>query len=211
MSEKFNGGIWRKIKDEVSLCISFTPIILLSVALAIILLLIMAVITGAIIGVCWNVAMTTAFEFQKITVFQAFLLAVTIGSLRSDYASRSKSEYAKLKKEIFKKSQKEKMAKIVSGILTVMYELIVLLITIRITMYSWNNILPQLLNVELVQLNFWQAFGFAYLFHILFGISNSTDKKSKEEKENNEIAEKNDNTEKETIEAELVSEDDPIE
>ena len=89
------------------------------------------------------------------------------------------------------------MAKVVSVILTIVFELISILITIGVTMYSWNNILPQLLNVELVQINFWQAFGFAYLLHLLFGISKSKDKKSKEdkEKENNEIAEKHDNTE----------------
>ncbi len=213
MSEKFNGSIWRKIKDGVSLCIAFTPIILLSVALVTIMLLIGAVIKGAIVSVCWNVAMTTMFGFQKITLFQAFVLAFTIGCLRSDYTSGAKSEYAKLKEEIFKKSKKEKMAKVVSVILIVVFELISILITIGVTMYSWNNILPQLLNVELIQINFWQAFGFAYLFHLLFGISKSKDKKSKEdkEKENNEIAEKNDDTEEETIETELVSEDDPIE
>lgn len=213
MSEKFNGGIWRKIKDGVSLCIAFTPIVLLGVALITIMLLLMAVIQGAIVSVCWNVAMTTMFGFQKITLFQAFVLAFTIGCLRSDYTSGAKSEYAKLKEEIFKKSKKEKMAKVVSVILIVVFELISILITIGVTMYSWNNILPQLLNVELVQINFWQAFGFAYLFHLLFGISKSEDKKSKEDKEkdNNEIAEKNDDTEEETIEAEFVSEDDPIE
>ena len=213
MSEKFNGGIWRKIKDGVSLCIAFTPTVLLAVALVTIMLLIGAVIKGAIVSVCWNVAMTTMFGFQKITLFQAFVLAFTIGYLRSDCTSGVKSEYAKLKEEIFKKSKKEKMAKVVSVILIVVFELISILITIGVTMYSWNNILPQLLNVELVQINFWQAFGFAYLFNLLFGISKSEDKKSKEdkEKENNEIAEKHDNTEEETIEAELVSEDAPIE
>ena len=213
MSEKFNGGIWRKIKDGVSLCIAFTPIVLLGVALITIMLLLMAVIQGAIVSVCWNVAMTTMFGFQKITLFQAFVLAFTIGCLRSDYTSGAKSEYAKLKEEIFKKSKKEKIAKVVSVILIVVFELISILITIGVTMYSWNNILPQLLNVELVQINFWQAFGFAYLFHLLLGISKSENKKSKEdkEKENNEIAEKKDDTEEETIEAELASEDDPIE
>ena len=184
MSEKFNGSIWRKIKEGVSLCIAFTPIVLLAVALVTIMLLIGAVISGVIVSVCWNSAMTTMFGFQKITLFQAFVLAFTIGFLKSDYTSGAKSEYAELKEEIFNKSKKEKMAKVVSAILIIVFELVSILITIGVTMYSWNNILPQLLNVELVQINFGQAFGFAYLFHLLFGISKSDDKKSKENKEN---------------------------
>ena len=49
-------------------------------------------------------------------------------------------------------------------------------------MYSWNNILPLLLNVELAQINFWQAFGFAYWFNLLFGFSKFDEKKFKEDK-----------------------------
>lgn len=211
MSEKFNGGIWRKIKDGVSLCIAFTPIILLAVALITIMLLITAVIKGVIVSVCWNVAMTTMFGFQKITLFQAFVLAFTIGCLRSNYISSAKSEYAELKEKIFNKSKKEKMAKVVSAILIVVFELISILITIGVTMYSWNNILPQLLNVELVQINFGQAFGFAYLFHLLFGISKSDNKKAKEDKENKENAEKKEDAEESTIETEFVSEDNLVE
>ena len=210
MSEKLN-TVWRKVKDGVSLCIAFTPIILLAVALITIMLLILAVIKGAIVSVCWNVAMTTMFGFQKITLFQAFVLAFTIGCLRSDYTSGAKSKYAELKEKICNKSKSEKMAKIISVVLIVVFVLISILITIGVTMYSWNNILPQLLNVELVQINFWQAFGFSNLFNLLFGISKSDNKKSKEDKENKENAEKEDDTEKETSEAKLVSEDNLVE
>lgn len=182
MSEKFN-GIWRKIKEGVSLCVVFFPIVLVAILIAIVMLLISAVIRGAIVSVCWNVAMTTMFGFQKITIFQAFVLAFTIGCLRSNYLSSAKSEYADFKEKIFSRSKKEKMAKVVSVILVVIFEIISIFITIWVVMYSWNNILPQLLNVELVQINFGQAFGFAYLFNLLFGIYESDNKKSKEDKE----------------------------
>ena len=210
MSEKFKNG-WRKVKEGLSLFVAFIPIILFSVALVIIMLLIGAVIKGVIVSVCWNTAMTAIFGFQKVTIFQAFVLAFTIGCLRSDYFGGAKSEYAKLKEEIFNKSKKEKMSKIVSAILIVVFELISILITIGVTMYSWNNILPQLLNVELVQINFGQAFGFAYLFNLFFGISKPDDKKSKDNKENKEIAEEKVDTKEYTIETNLISDDEPIE
>ena len=69
------------------------------------------------------------------------------------------------------------MAKVVSVLLVIILEIISILIAVGVTMYSWNNILPQLLNVELVKINFWQALGFAYLFNLLFGVSKSDDKK----------------------------------
>lgn len=179
MSEKFNGGIWRKITDHMS----FIPFVLLTVALIAIPIFIGILIKVAIISVCWNVAMTTMFGFKKITLFQSFVLAFTILCLRSDYASEAKSVYAKFKETIFNKSKKEKMAKVVAAILIVVFELISILIIIGLIMYCWNNILTQLLNIELVQINFVQALGFGYLFNFLFGISKSYDKKSKEDKE----------------------------
>lgn len=181
MSEKFKNG-WRKVKDGVSLGIAFIPIVLLSVALVTVMLLIGAVLKGAIVSVCWNIAMTTMFGFSKVTMFQAFVLAFTIGCLRANYFSSTKSEYEELKGKLFEKSKKEKMAKVVSVLLVIIFEIISILIAVGVTMYSWNNILPQLLNVELVQINFWQALGFAYLFNLLFGVSKSDNKKSNEDK-----------------------------
>ena len=181
MSGKFKNG-WRKVKDGVILGIAFIPFVLLGVALVTVMLLIGAVIKGAIVSVCWNIAMTTMFGFSKVTMFQAFVLAFTIGCLRANYFSSVKSEYEDLKGKLIEKSKKEKMAKVVSVLLVIIFEIISILIAVGFTMYSWNNILPQLLNVELVQINFWQALGFAYLFNLLFGVSKSDDKKSKEDK-----------------------------
>lgn len=107
MSEKFN-GTWRKVKDGISFAIAFIPIVLLGVLLVTVMLLIGAVIKGAIVSVCWNVAMTTVFGFHKITMFQAFVLAFTIGCLRSNYLSNAKSEYEKLKEKSSIKAIKRK-------------------------------------------------------------------------------------------------------
>lgn len=186
MSEKSKNG-WRKVKDEISLGIAFIPILLLGLLLGFVFvtvtLAIVAVVTGAIFRVCWNTAMTTMFDFSKVTMFQAFVLAYTIGSLKTDYYNRAKSEYEDLKKEkIFEKIKNPKVAKVVLVLLVIIFEIGSILIAVGVTMYSWNNILPRLLNVELAQINFGQAFGFAYLFNLLFGFSKSEEKKSKEDK-----------------------------
>ena len=70
------------------------------------------------------------------------------------------------------------MAKVVSILLIILFEVIAILIAVFTTMYSWNNILPKLLNVELVQINFLQAIGFGYLFNLLFGHSNDDSKEN---------------------------------
>lgn len=176
----------RKVKEVAIFGIACIPIVLLSVAFVTVALIIAAAINGAIVSVCWNTAMTTMFGFSKVTMFQAFVLAYTIGSLRTNYYNRAKSEYEELKKEkIFEEFQNKKIAKVVLVLLVIIFEILSILIAVGVTMYSWNNILPRLLNVELAQINFWQAFGFAYLFNLLFGFSKSEEKKSKEDKTSN--------------------------
>lgn len=194
MSEKFRNDL-RKVKEEVSFGIAFIPIVLWLVVLFIVMLLIGAAIKGAIISIFWNIAMPTMFGFSKVTMFQAFVLALTISCLRATYFSSTKSDYEELKKKIFERSKKEKMSKVISVLLVIIFEFISILVAVWVTMYSWNDILPQLLNVELVKINFWQAFGFAYIFNLLFGHSESDSKKSKEEKNTDskdEQLEKND-------------------
>lgn len=183
MSEKFSGSIWRKIKDGVSLYIAFTPLILLAVAFLTIMLLIWVVIRGTIFCMCWNTAMTRMFGFQKITLFQAYVLAFTIDSLRSGFTRTARSEYAELKNGVFNKSPQEKKAKVVFETLIIVFELVLIVITIWVTIYSWNNILPQLINRELVQIDFKVALCFAYIFNMSLGISKSNDTKSQENKE----------------------------
>lgn len=179
MSKKFNNGIWRKIKCGVSLGIAT----LLGVAFTTIIVLpIVAIIIGAIgaiISVCWNAAIPTMFGVQRMTVIEAMVVVCTISCLELGYTSNAKSKYAELKEEIFNKSKMEKMATV---ILIVVYEIVLILITVLGMMYSWNTILPKLLNVDLVSINFAQAFGIIFLFHLLSEISGFDYKESKEVK-----------------------------
>ena len=108
MSEKSKID-WRKVKEVAIFGIACIPIVLLSVAFVTVALIIVAAINGAIVSVCWNTAMTTMFGFSKVTMFQAFVLAYTIGSLRTNYYNRAKSEYEELKKEkIFEEFQNKR-------------------------------------------------------------------------------------------------------
>ena len=116
---------------------------------------------------------------KKITLFKAFVLNVAIGSLRTDFISDIKSGYAKINGEIFNLIQKERIAKILSAIFTALLEIISIVIYILVVMYSWNNILPNLLNIELCHIGFVQALCFIFLFNLVFGISKLKYKKSK--------------------------------
>ena len=129
MSEKFK-NVQRKVKEGVSLLVALIPTILSALAIVAIMLLLVTILRGAIISVCWNVAMTTMFGFQKITVFQAFVLSYTIGSLRTDFISDIKSGYTKINGKVLNIIPKEKIAKILSAIFTVLLETISILITV---------------------------------------------------------------------------------
>ena len=153
MSEKFKNG-WRKVKDGIIIGIAFLPIELIGVAVATLALIVSAVIAGAFVSICWNIAMPAMFGFSKTTIFQAFVLTFTIGNLRANHYGSAKKEYKKLKEKIFEKCQKEKMAKVVSILLIILFEVIAILIAVFTTMYSWNNILPKLLMSNWFRLTF---------------------------------------------------------
>ena len=207
MSGKFNGSIWRKIKEGGRICIAFTPFVLQVVGLAIIMVLISAIITGIIVAACWNIAMPKMFGVNNITWFQAFMLMYAINGLRTNYAVKAETQYAKLKEKIFNKSKKEKMSKVVSLILTVVFELILICINVWVVMYTWNSILPQLLKIELFQINFVHAIGFSGVCYWLFPSKNS-DNNEHQEDEESKNTEKVEETEKEENETENLSKDD---
>lgn len=180
MRKKFN-EIYRKVEEKVSY---WVPIIIMAGLVSSILFFIVEGILSVIVSICWNVAMPTMFGFNKITILQAFIVTFTITCLRNNYVWSIKSNYGEFKDEILNRSKSEKKAKVLSVIFTGLLTLFLIFVTIWLVMHSWNIIIPQLLKVELVQINFAQAFSFAYLFNLLFRVSGSHDKKVKEANEN---------------------------
>lgn len=191
MRENFN-EIYRKVEEKVSF---WVPIILMTGLISSILFLIFEGILSVIVSVCWNVAMPTMFGFNKITILQAFIVTFTIVCLRHNYACSIKSDYEGLKAKIFNRSKNEKTAKVLSVIVSVLWVLFSIFVTIWLVMYSWNSVMPQVLNVELERINFTQAFGFAYLCNLLFRVPKSHDKKAKEDNENKKAMDKTSNGE----------------
>jgi len=192
MSKK-RKNIWRKIKKVAILLRLFIPTILTVALSSIVLILISLVIHGGLISICWNIAMTTMFVFNKITIFQAIILAFAIGGIKTNYISDAKLAYKKTKKEISKKYSKENKIKALSLIIAVLMVLISILITVWTLMYSWNNIIPQLLNIELAHINIAEAFCFAYLLNLILGTSKTNDysEKNNHYKEETHLANNN--------------------
>lgn len=191
MSEKFN-WIWRKVREAAGIFVFLIPITL-GVLLTGSTIVMFAVLKGLIFSACWNVAMTTMFGLNTLTLFQACVLTLTLGCIRANYYSSAKSDYTDFKEKISGKFTNEKITKVVSIILVILVDLISICIAIQLVMYSWNNIVTQLLNVELVKINFIQALGFAYLFNHFFHVSKSDDKKVIEDLKNKKEADKTDN------------------
>ena len=204
MSEKFNNRQRKVIllkkgmslKEGISLGIvlleTFIPIILLAITIFVALLIPHLVA----ISVCWNITMPTMFGFQKITIFQTVALQTAIRGLKTDFVASIKHTYENINSNLFNMIQKEanlnatpldtlqtekkeKLAKILSVILTTLLETLSILATVLFVMYSWNKILPNLLNLELCQIDFVQSFGFAFLFNCLFVTRKLEDKKPK--------------------------------
>ena len=183
MREKFY-EIYQKVEEKVSF---WVPIILMTGFVSSILFLIVEGILSVIVSVCWNVAMPTMFGFNKITILQAFIVTFTIACLRHNYVWSIKSDYREFKVEILNRSESEKRAKVLSVIFTVLWTLFSIFVTIWLVMHSWNRVIPELLNIELAQIDFAQAFSFAYLFNLLFRVPESHDKEAKEDNKNKKV------------------------
>lgn len=179
----------RRVKDVV-VPISFIAFIIMALLTGFVVGFFILGVVKAFVGmVCWNIAIPAMFGLPKITLFQAFILSFTIDYLRSNYFFNIKSNYIENQKY-------ENISNVWLIITIITVEIVSILIAVGLTMYSWNNILPQLLNIDLVQINFWQAFGFACLFNMIFGFSKSDKEISKKDK--NEETKRTDNIESET-------------
>ena len=207
MSEKKTGR-WRNLKGNILVAAEFAKVIVIILFLMVILFLGVAIVDGAIVSVLWNVSIPAMFGLNRVTLFNAFILALTIDLLRSNYAGTAQ----KLLESIEKENKNEESAKRVSSIKVLIIEIILFLATVILVRYCWNNILPQLINYELIQINFLQALGFSCIFMILFGNSNSYNVDLRNHKEKNENISKiaDDDVIIEKVEGEVVLDDDPF-
>ena len=168
-----------KVKDIAVILIAIITVIVISI-LTVGVIFCGCYVVYAFVGmVCWNISMPAMFGFSDITLMESFVLSFTIGFLRSNYFFDIKSIYIEEKRE-------EKIANVLLIIALIIVELIAIIIAIALTMYSWNNILPNILKVDLVQINFLQAFGFAFLFNLFFRFPYNGKEKSKKDKEGKE-------------------------
>ena len=173
----------RKDKEIVSTILLGIIAIIVSIVMSFILVgitfCVYSVVSAFVGMLCWNISMPAMFGFSKITLLQALILSFTIGFLRSNYVSAMKSAYIEKKGE-------EKIVNVFLVITLIIVEIISIIIATALLKYSWNNILPNMLKVDLVQINFWQAFGFAFLFNAFFRFPYKDEEKSKTDKEGKE-------------------------
>lgn len=171
MSEKIR-NVWWKTRGVIVTVMLFSPITIIDALTKVLLILVQSMISGIIVKACWNLVLINMFNVQRITLLQSFILTFVITCIRLNYINDLKDEYLRFKEKVSTLSKNKKIIDSSSAILSIIVELVIITIATIVVMYSWNNIIPQLLNRELVQINFVQAFGFAYLFNLLLGIKN---------------------------------------
>ena len=166
MSGKFENGIWRKVKEVEKECLYFIPpIVLVKILYTFAAMFSTSAIIGVIAQICWNVIGTALLGLKHITMFQMIVLFIIVNCIRYNSISTAEFEYEDIKKEVGNEIHEEKQARNVSVILFVLFEIIFVLITARMLMYFWNNMLTQILGVKLMEINFIQTLGF-YCFLI---------------------------------------------
>lgn len=177
---------WREVRENLNLFFFFMGVGLLLVLLAICIAAFVTAVVAVIFKACWNVAFTSMFGFKEITIFGAFVLFWAINGLRTNYFGDLKSSYNEIKKMFLDWFEKERWAKVLSILLIAVIITISMLITVYCVMYSWNTIMPQLIGVDLVHIDFIQALGFSFIVNRIFRVSSSNNyKKTKKNESKN--------------------------
>lgn len=173
MSEKFK-TVGRKIKEELILIWDVIIPQWIGILLGIIGSLICILPIGVVAPIFWNCSMPAIFNFQALTIFNAIILILTLQRMREqDSEIVDFYTISKIQIENCEKMKGEKIPKIEKfvGMLvpTIVLSVILIFITILLVKYSWNHILPNLFNMDLVHINWIQAFGITGIFNLIFG------------------------------------------
>ncbi len=148
-------------------------LILLGITLLIIALPIIAILISAILPtIFWNISMPSLFGVNAITWWQSAVVLYAISSMKENY-----QQEIKLVKE-----REHDIGETEKTILILMITLIAMFIGILALHYSWNVIIPSLLNIEFVKINYLQAIGIWGIARVI--LANNMQVKSNETNDN---------------------------
>lgn len=121
-------------------------------ALSVLNFIVISFTRGFLFYVAWNFVIPKMFGFNRLTVIQAVILVTAIVSFKDNFAY-----------------DKEHL-----GMLDFIFRNLIRAILLQ---YSWNTILPGLLNLSLTYINLWEAVAFTFVFWVLFSVDSSNEEK----------------------------------
>ncbi len=203
-------------KDFITILLARLILLIVPAILIAMLLIVIYFGEGLLLSLCWNAVIPRLFSLGRLSLFNAALLLFTFKHLCSNLFNSSTYYYKKLKKFFQKMTQeesvlhtaKESHLAIFAAITTAVLDLVHILITTLSFMYSWNNIIPTLFNLEIAKINFIQSFCFYVVINFFlshFSADSSYNKKESSKKESNNEELQNDD------QIEELQNDNPIE
>lgn len=176
MSEKFEGSNMRKSKYEEASWIGFVFNILASFIIDIETLLPIEVIKAIAVALAWNAALISIFGVKMIHVRQALMLFFTIDMCKIGSVLWVTTMRKRFENYTFRITYEEEKSKIISTLFTTVIFTLYVGLGTKFTMHTWNSIIP-LLNIQIVNIDIWQANG---VFMLLWLINLKSPKCSKE-------------------------------
>lgn len=180
-------SIWDEIKDGLTI-VGFILLMVVVIVIATVAVVVAsAMIPGILFSVCWNISVAPLLGFSTISVIPALVLSFTISYLKTSFLGNIKYNYHSVLSEF--EEHGEKKSKIFSGIATAVITILNIVIASWLFMYSWNNILPGLLNIEMVKITFIQSVCFSYILNLILGttIPSESSKKDKKKDKSSKI------------------------
>lgn len=148
-------------------------LILLGITLLIIALSIIAILISAILPtIFWNISMPSLFGLNAIAWWQTAVIICAVSSIKESYQQEIKLVY----------ERNDNIGETEKAILILIVTLIIMFIGILALQYSWNVIIPSLLNIEFVKINFLQAIGIWGIARVI--LANNMQVKSNETNDN---------------------------
>ncbi len=176
MSEKFEGSDMRKSKYEEASWIGFVFNILASFIIDIGTLLPIEVIKAIGVALAWNTALISIFGVKMIHVRQTLMLFFTIDMCKIGSVLWVTTMRKRFENYTFRIIYEEEKSKIISTLFTTVIFMLYVGLGTKFTMHTWNSIIP-LLNIQIVNIDIWQAKG---VFVLLWLINLKSPKCSKE-------------------------------
>ena len=138
------------------------------------------VISAAILKIFWNMSIPYIFGFSTLTMWNSLMLMCSINALREPYLASAVKQFKIIKKALYEKDvTNESVNNTISVIATILLIALSITLSVVIVGYTWNSILPQIFNADIVKITWQQSLALIIVCGYIIGRKNTNNTEDK--------------------------------